>query len=260
MTLNCEVNINKECTGETAQRCHRKNGLQQTVRSVLLSQKNRAFTDDFTEKTWYMRKQISSRAPVHNRIKRFGQKEYDTGWPGRIFYVNTLFCCTRMVCLVLKLLFIELQKVKCESVSFAWKKATVQKTDKLLKRIRDELPTKLKEKNIRFYVPEKSTAPQFKKLRKKYVRMNMTYAAQADMHPCANRKLLKKTSGLKSGTSIYGCSECDGCTLKETYIRACGSKKLQQNDTKPSICQNVSLNSGKLWKQRIPSQRDSCFW
>ena len=49
---------------------------------------------------------------------------------------------------------------------------------------------------------------------------------------CANGKLLQRarekkthtTSGLEITTSVYECGECDGCTLKEKCIRACGSK------------------------------------
>ena len=64
-------------------------------------------------------------------------------------------------------------------------------------------------------------------------RENMTYDAQADTYTCANGKLLRKTrekkthtaSGLEITTTIYECSECDGCSFREKCIRACGSKK-----------------------------------
>lgn len=64
-------------------------------------------------------------------------------------------------------------------------------------------------------------------------RENMAYDPEANTYTCANGKLLKETqekkthtaSGLEITTSIYECSECDGCPLKEKCIRACGSKK-----------------------------------
>ena len=61
----------------------------------------------------------------------------------------------------------------------------------------------------------------------------MAYDAQTDTYTCANGKLLQKTrekkthtaSGLEITTTIYECSECDRCPLREKCIRACGSKK-----------------------------------
>lgn len=44
--------------------------------------------------------------------------------------------------------------------SFVWKKATVKKTDKLLEKTHDELPAKLKETGIRFYVLDKIAVRQ----------------------------------------------------------------------------------------------------
>ena len=64
-------------------------------------------------------------------------------------------------------------------------------------------------------------------------RENMFYDEEANTYTCANGKLLKETrekkthsaSGLEITTSIYECSECAGCPLKEKCIRVCGSKK-----------------------------------
>ena len=63
-------------------------------------------------------------------------------------------------------------------------------------------------------------------------RENMFYDEEANTYTCANGKLLKETrekkthsaSGLEITTSIYECSECAGCPLKEKCIRVCGSK------------------------------------
>lgn len=82
--------------------------------------------------------------------------------------------------------------------------------------------------------PSNHEAARHKKYRTDISRReNMAYDAQADTYTCANGKLLRKTrekktntaSGLEITTSIYECSECDGCPLKEKCIRACGSKK-----------------------------------
>ena len=64
-------------------------------------------------------------------------------------------------------------------------------------------------------------------------RENMIYDPEADTYTCANGKLLrasyekhsKSASGLDLTTTVYECGECDGCPLKEKYIRSCGSKK-----------------------------------
>ena len=61
----------------------------------------------------------------------------------------------------------------------------------------------------------------------------MIYDPEANTYTCAAGKLLRETrekkthtaSGLETTISIYECSECSGCPLKEKCIRACGSKK-----------------------------------
>ena len=368
----------------------------------------------------YMRRQISSRAleaccrenvhfmyllegqpaPDHNTINRF-RKNILTQEAGQDILRQLVFLLHESGLLSLEAAFIDGTKIEANAnkYSFVWKKATVKKTDKLLKKIHEELPTKLKDVSIRFHVPEKIAVRQLKKLRKRiherikaegiefvsgkgkrktplqrlseqverwiaqlkqytndiyicgnrnsysktdhdatfmhmkedhmrngqlkpgynvnvatcsefiigsyissdrndvhtlipfmeqlrkncegknigsvvvdsgyeseenycwfeahpetelYVkpsnheaakhkkyrtdisrRENMAYDKQADAYTCANGKLLPKTRekkthtalGLEITTSVYECSECDGCPLKEKCIRACGSKK-----------------------------------
>ena len=64
-------------------------------------------------------------------------------------------------------------------------------------------------------------------------RENMDYDSDADTYTCAGGKLIrasyekhsKSASGLDLTTTVYECSDCDGCPLKEKCIRSCGSKK-----------------------------------
>ena len=65
-------------------------------------------------------------------------------------------------------------------------------------------------------------------------RENMKYDPEKDTYTCANGKELKAThekhsksasTGIELTTTVYECSECSGCPLKEKCIRSCGSKK-----------------------------------
>ena len=64
-------------------------------------------------------------------------------------------------------------------------------------------------------------------------RENMTYDSETDTYTCAGGKPIrasyekhsKSASGLSLTTTVYECSECKGCPLKEKCIRSCGSKK-----------------------------------
>jgi hypothetical protein len=64
-------------------------------------------------------------------------------------------------------------------------------------------------------------------------RENMAYDSENDAYTCANGKLIrssyekhsKSASGLELTTTVYECSDCNGCPLKEKCIRFCGSKK-----------------------------------
>lgn len=136
----------------------------------------------------YMRKQISSRAleaccrenlpfiyllegqraPDHNTINRF-RKNILTQEAGQDILRQLVVLLHESRLLSLEATFIDGTKIEANAnkYSFVWKKATARKTDKLLKRIHEELPAKLKEVGIRFYVPEKIAVRQLKKLRKR---------------------------------------------------------------------------------------------
>ena len=136
----------------------------------------------------YMRKQISSRAleaccrenlhfiyllegqraPDHNTINRF-RKNILTQEAGQDILHQLVVLLHEKGLLSLEAAFIDGTKVEANAnkYSFVWKKATAKKADKLLKKIHEELPAKLKEVGIRFYVPEKIAVRQLKKLRKR---------------------------------------------------------------------------------------------
>lgn len=136
----------------------------------------------------YMRKQISSRAleaccrenlhfiyllegqraPDHNTINRF-RKNILTQEAGQDILRQLVVLLHERGLLSFEAAFIDGTKIEANAnkYSFVWKKATAKKADKLLKRIHEELPTKLKEVGIRFHVPEKIAVRQLKKLRKR---------------------------------------------------------------------------------------------
>ena len=136
----------------------------------------------------YMRKQISSRAleaccrenlhfiyllegqraPDHNTINRF-RKNILTQEAGQDILCQLVVLLHERGLLSLEAAFIDGTKIEANAnkYSFVWKKATAKKTEKLLKKIHDELPAKLKEAGIRFHVPEKIAVRQLKKLWKR---------------------------------------------------------------------------------------------
>lgn len=136
----------------------------------------------------YMRKQISSRAleaccrenvhfmyllegqraPDHNTINRF-RKNILTQEAGQDILRQFVVLLHERGLLSFEAAFIDGTKIEANAnkYSFVWKKATAKKADKLLKRIHEELPAKLKEVGIRFHVPEKIAVRQLKKLRKR---------------------------------------------------------------------------------------------
>lgn len=136
----------------------------------------------------YMRKQISSRAleaccrenlhfiyllegqhaPDHNTINRF-RKNILTQEAGQDILRQLILLLHESRLLSLEAAFIDGTKIEANAnkYSFVWKKASVKKTDKLLKKIHEELPAKLKEVSIHFYVPDKISVRQLKKLRKR---------------------------------------------------------------------------------------------
>lgn len=136
----------------------------------------------------YMRRQISSRAleaccrenvhfmyllegqraPDHNTINRF-RKNILTQEAGQDILRQLVVLLHERGLLSFEAAFIDGTKIEANAnkYSFVWKKATAKKADKLLKRIHEELPAKLKEVGIRFHVPEKIAVRQLKKLRKR---------------------------------------------------------------------------------------------
>lgn len=136
----------------------------------------------------YMRKQISSRAleaccrenlhfiyllegqraPDHNTINRF-RKNILTQEAGQDILRQLVVLLHERGLLSFEAAFVDGTKIEANAnkYSFVWKKATAKKADKLLKRIHEELPAKLKEVGIRFHVPEKIAVRQLKKLRKR---------------------------------------------------------------------------------------------
>ena len=85
-----------------------------------------------------------------------------------------------------------------------------------------------------FVKPSNHEAKKAKKYRTDISRReNMSYDAETDTYTCANGKPIQATyekhsksaSGLELTTTVYECSSCDGCRLKEKCIRSCGSKK-----------------------------------
>ena len=85
-----------------------------------------------------------------------------------------------------------------------------------------------------FVKPSNHEAKKAKKYRTDISRReNMVYDPKTDTYTCANGKLIrssyekhsKSASGLELTTTVYECSDCNGCPLKEKCIRSCGSKK-----------------------------------
>ena len=85
-----------------------------------------------------------------------------------------------------------------------------------------------------FVKPSNHEAKKAKKYRTDISRReNMAYDPVTDTYTCANGKSIrasyekhsKSASGLDLTTTVYECSDCDGCPLKEKCVRSCGSKK-----------------------------------
>lgn len=93
-------------------------------------------------------------------------------------------------------------------------------------------------------------------------RENMVYDAQANAYTCANGKLLKESyekhkktaAGLLVTTTVYECSECDGCPLKEKCIRSCGSKKPLQERHKVLYVSKRFARQREEMEQKISTE------
>ena len=190
MPLDCEVNIEKNAPVRLLNAV-----MERMDYSKLYAAYSRLGRIEYSPKILlkimvygYMRKQISSRAleaccrenlhfiyllegqraPDHNTINRF-RKNILTQEAGQDILCQLVVLLHERGLLSLEAAFIDGTKIEANAnkYSFVWKKATAKKTDKLLKRIHDELPAKLKEVGIRFHVPEKIAVRQLKKLWKR---------------------------------------------------------------------------------------------
>ena len=190
MPLDCEVNIEKNAPVRLLNAV-----MERMDYSKLYAAYSRLGRIEYSPKILlkimvygYMRKQISSRAleaccrenlhfiyllegqraPDHNTINRF-RKNILTQEAGQDILCQLVVLLHERGLLSLEAAFIDGTKIEANAnkYSFVWKKATAQKTEKLLKKIHDELPAKLKEVGIRFHVPEKIAVRQLKKLWKR---------------------------------------------------------------------------------------------
>ena len=190
MPLDCEVNIEKNAPVRLLNAV-----MERMDYSKLYAAYSRLGRIEYSPKILlkimvygYMRKQISSRAleaccrenlhfiyllegqraPDHNTINRF-RKNILTQEAGQDILRQLVIMLHERGLLSLEAAFIDGTKIEANAnkYSFVWKKATAQKTEKLLKKIHDELPAKLKEVGIRFHVPEKIAVRQLKKLWKR---------------------------------------------------------------------------------------------
>ena len=190
MPLDCEVNIEKNAPVRLLNAI-----MERMDYSKLYAAYSRLGRIEYSPKILlkimvygYMRKQISSRAleaccrenlhfiyllegqraPEHNTINRF-RKNILTQEAGQDILCQLVVLLHERGLLSLEAAFIDGTKIEANAnkYSFVWKKATAKKTEKLLKKIHDELPAKLKEVGIRFHVPEKIAVRQLKKLWKR---------------------------------------------------------------------------------------------
>ena len=190
MPLDCEVNIEKNAPVRLLNAV-----MERMDYSKLYAAYSRLGRIEYSPKVLlkimvygYMRKQISSRAleaccrenlhfiyllegqraPDHNTINRF-RKNILTQEAGQDILCQLVVLLHERGLLSLEAAFIDGTKIEANAnkYSFVWKKATAKKTEKLLKKIHDELPAKLKEVGIRFHVPEKIAVRQLKKLWKR---------------------------------------------------------------------------------------------
>lgn len=240
MPLDCEVNIEKNASVRLLNAV-----MERMDYSKLYATYSRLGRIEYSPKILlkimvygYMRKQISSRAleaccrenlhfiyllegqraPDHNTINRF-RKNILTQEAGQDILRQLVVLLHERGLLSFEAAFIDGTKIEANAnkYSFVWKKATAKKADKLLKKIHEELPAKLKEVGIRFYVPEKIAVRQLKKLRKR-------------IHARMEAEGIKLVSGKgKRKTPLQRLSEwVDQCLVKlKQYtndIHICGNR------------------------------------
>ena len=93
-------------------------------------------------------------------------------------------------------------------------------------------------------------------------RENMAYDPETDTYTCANGKLIrssyekhsKSASGLALTTTVYECSDCDGCQLKEKCIRSCGSKKTLEERHKVLYVSKRFARQREAMEKKISSE------
>ena len=173
MPLNCEINIGKNALVRLLNAV-----MERMDYSKLYAAYSRLGRIEYSPKILmkimvygYMRKQISSRAleaccrenlhfiyllegqraPDHNTINRF-RKNILTQEAGQDILRQLVLLLNQSGLLSLEAAFIDGTKIEANAnkYSFVWKKATAKNADRLLKRICEELPSKLKEAGIRF--------------------------------------------------------------------------------------------------------------
>lgn len=159
--------------------------------------------------------------------------------------------------LSLEAAFIDGTKIEANAnkYSFVWKKATAQKTEKLLKKIHEELPAKLKEVGIRFHVSEKIAVRQLKKLRKR-------------IHARIKADGIELVSGKgKRKTRLQRLNEwVDQCLAKlKQYtndIHICGNRNSYSKTDHDATFMHMKedyMRNGQHKRQRYPLRRAVCF-
>ena len=182
MPLDCEVNIEKNAPVRLLNTV-----MERMDYSKLYAAYSRLGRIEYSPKILlkimvygYMRKQISSRAleaccrenlhfiyllegqraPDHNTINRF-RKNILTQEAGQDILRQLVVLLHESGLLSFEAAFIDGTKIEANAnkYSFVWKKATAQKADKLLKRIHEELPAKLKEVGDSLLCPGEDRCP-----------------------------------------------------------------------------------------------------
>ena len=114
-----------------------------------------------------------------------------------------------------------------------------------------------------FVKPSNHEAKKAKKYRTDISRReNMAYNPETDTYTCANEKLIrasyekhsKSASGLELTTTVYECSDCDGCQLKEKCIRSCGSKKTLEERHKVLYVSKRFARQREAMEKKITSE------
>jgi hypothetical protein len=114
-----------------------------------------------------------------------------------------------------------------------------------------------------FVKPSNYEAKKAKKYRTDISRReNMAYNPETDTYTCANEKPIrasyekhsKSASGLELTTTVYECSDCDGCQLKEKCIRSCGSKKTLEERHKVLYVSKRFARQREAMEKKITSE------